>query len=261
MTAQVEILVTQLDNVVSVPVQAVVQAQGKDFVFVLTPEGPVRRPVVLGITNQKLIEVKEGIKEGEEVALNWSALMTEQEKNALFSSSKSTTKSKDWANAPPPGNVNLPTGLNGLTGKADAGQGRPQGQGGDPKAKGKGQAGRGGMGAGGFKMFPDDPALQAKVDKIPQEKRRSMRTATEEEKAAILKEAGFTDEDTKKYEDAMAQMMERMKNMPPGGFGGGGGGGGFGGGGGGPGGGGGFGGPGGGGPGGGGPPGGGGGIQ
>jgi HlyD family secretion protein len=259
MTAQVEILVDQRDDVLAVPVQSVVQAQGKDFVFVLTPEGPVRRPVVLGITNQKLIEVKEGIKEGEEIALNWSALMTEQEKNALFNASSKKTTTKDW-NGVPEGAKAAPVTPGGTPGATAAKGADAKAGAGDPKAKGKRQGG------GQMKMFPDDAALQAKMDKIPREERMTLFRGTEEEKSALLKGAGFTDDEIKKYQDAAAAMMERMKNMggPGGGGPGGGGGGGFGGGGPGGGGGGGGGGFGGGGPGGGGggrPPGGGGGIQ
>ena len=237
MTAQVEILVTQLDDVLAVPVQAVVEAQGKEFVFVVTPDGPVQREVKLGITNQKLIEVKEGLKEGEEVALNWSSLLTEEKKNALFNTSaKKNGTGKDWANVPDPAKSKLTPGLGGGVAKGDA----------DPKAKAKGAGGGDpakakGKGQGRQKMFPDDPALQAKVDKIPREKMMTLFRGTEEEKAELLKGAGMTDDEMKKYQDAAARMMEeRMKNG--GGFGGGGGGGGPGGGGGG-----GFGGPGGGG--------------
>ena len=237
MTAQVEILVTQLDNVVAVPVQSVLQAMGKDFVYVMTPnKGFERREVTLGITNQKLIEVKEGIKEGEEVALNWKALLTEEQKNELFNASAKKGAGKDWANAPDPSKANLAPGLNPTPGKADAAKGKG---GAAAKAKGKG---RGGMPP----LFPDDPALQAKFDKVPRSDRMTLFTGSEEAKAELLKKAGFTDDEIGKYKDASAAMMERMG--PPGG-----GGGGFGGGGGGR--------PGGGGGGGGGRPGGGGGLQ
>jgi len=238
MTAQVEILVTQLDDVITIPVQSVIQAQGKEFVFVMTADGPVRKEVKLGITNQRMIEVKEGLSVGDEVAMNWNVLMTEEEKNALFSSSKSAAKSKDWANAPPADKANLPTGLGGATGKPADAKGGAAGKGGDPKAKAKGK------GQPRPKLFPDDPALQKKVESIPRTDMMKMFRGTDEEKAEVFKAAGFTEEEVKKYQDAMA---ERMKNMPAGGFGGGGGPGG-----------GGFGGPGGGGGGGGRPPGGGG---
>ena len=68
---------TELDDVLSVPVQADPRVQG---------QGPRHRPdprrlraasaVTLGITNDKLVEVKEGVKAGDVVALNPMSLMT-----------------------------------------------------------------------------------------------------------------------------------------------------------------------------------------
>ena len=44
MTAEVEILITELNDVLSVPVQAVLEFKGKDHVTVRTPDGYVRKP-------------------------------------------------------------------------------------------------------------------------------------------------------------------------------------------------------------------------
>ena len=86
MTAQVEILVTEVDNVLSVPVQAVVRYDGKDHVAVKKPGGGFEwRDVELGISNEKYVEVKEGIRSGEAVILNPITLMSEEEKRAKFS--------------------------------------------------------------------------------------------------------------------------------------------------------------------------------
>ena len=43
------------------------------------------REVVLGISNEKDVEVKEGLRSGEAVILNPIALMSEEEKRAKFS--------------------------------------------------------------------------------------------------------------------------------------------------------------------------------
>src|SRR6185312_11822774 len=80
MTAQVEILVTELDNVLCVPVQAVLTYGNKSHIAVRTPAGYERRVVTLGISNDRLIEVKKGLKTGDLVALNPIALMSEEEK-------------------------------------------------------------------------------------------------------------------------------------------------------------------------------------
>lgn len=211
MTAEVTILVTQLENVLSVPVQAVVQGQGKDYVFLLTPDGPVRTEVKLGITNQKVIEVKEGLKAGDEVAMNWTTLMTEEEKNALFApSQKAGSATKEWTNVPPPGTVKLSPGL---TLKGEPGKGGEGGAGEPGKARGKGGR-RGGMGG-------MDPALQAKMKNIPREDMRKVFAGSEEEKAQVLKDAGFTDDEIKKLDDARKAMMSGGgMGGPPGGGGG-----------------------------------------
>jgi hypothetical protein len=212
MSAQVEILVTELpETTLSVPVQAILQTGGKEYVYVMTAEGgAARREVELGVNNEKHVEIKKGLKAGEDVALNWTVLLSEEEKNVLFKSSKGDGKNKtaEWGAI-----KGGPTDALDPTKKA----GDPaKGQGGAPgKAKAKGQGGR-------PKMFPDDPALQAKVDKIPRESMKTMFTGSAEEKAEILQKAGLTDDEIKKYEDARAAVMERMK---AGGFGGGGGGG------------------------------------
>lgn len=226
MTAQVEILINELKDVLAVPVQAVLQMSGKDYAFVRTPNGWEKAEIELGDTNDQLIEVKKGINDGAEVALAPINLLSDEEKRELVSPSGGVrSRSFGGAAAKKEGDV---------------------AKGGDSeKAKAKAKGGRGGGGA-----FGSDPALAALIQKIPQEDRRKLFTGTPEERAAALKAAGATPEQISKMEEAMKQFSAG------GGFGGGGRPGGGGPGGGGPGGGGGFGGgrPGGGRPGGGGPP-------
>jgi RND family efflux transporter MFP subunit len=83
MTAKVEILIRQTD-VLAVPVQSVLHARDKSFVFVAAPGGPVRHEVTLGTSNDELIEVADGLGEGYEVALNPLDLMTDAEKRDEF---------------------------------------------------------------------------------------------------------------------------------------------------------------------------------
>jgi Ca2+-binding EF-hand superfamily protein len=77
MTAEVEILVDHKKDVLSVPVQAVVEQGGKFYCWVRTPGDPERRAVVIGATNDKFIEIKDGLLEGDEVLLNPRALVSE----------------------------------------------------------------------------------------------------------------------------------------------------------------------------------------
>ena len=87
LTARVEILINDLANVLTVPIQAVLHLDGKDVVLVKTPEATFeRREVILGEMSDKLIEIKKGLASGDVVALNPFALLSESEKRQLPSS-------------------------------------------------------------------------------------------------------------------------------------------------------------------------------
>jgi HlyD family secretion protein len=63
-----------------VPIQAIVGgAEGGSTrkLFVLTPTGPQEREVTLGMFNEKMVEVRTGVAEGEQVVLNPKALLAE----------------------------------------------------------------------------------------------------------------------------------------------------------------------------------------
>ena len=66
MTASAEIVAGELENVLSVPVGAVVHYGDKDHVAVKRPDGGVEwRDVVLGASDGENVEVKEGLRAGE----------------------------------------------------------------------------------------------------------------------------------------------------------------------------------------------------
>jgi multidrug resistance efflux pump len=70
MTAEVEILVANLPDVLSVPVAAVFEHAGQTWCCVRKGKTIERQPVVLGMTNETFVEVKEGLQEGDLVVLN-----------------------------------------------------------------------------------------------------------------------------------------------------------------------------------------------
>jgi RND family efflux transporter MFP subunit len=70
MSAKVKILVDHLDDVVYVPMQAVVPEGGKEFCYIKHGSKPERREVTIGQFNDDFIEIKNGLKEGERVLLN-----------------------------------------------------------------------------------------------------------------------------------------------------------------------------------------------
>jgi HlyD family secretion protein len=81
MTAEVEILIANLENVLTIPVSAVVVKGEQFFGFVKSPEGPQKRELLLGLSNDKYVEVKDGVSEGEEILMNPRAVMGDQLKD------------------------------------------------------------------------------------------------------------------------------------------------------------------------------------
>ncbi len=69
MSAKVEVFVEHLDNVVHVPVQAIVPEDGKHVCYVMNGSSQERRVVEIGQFNDEFIVVRSGLKEGEKVAL------------------------------------------------------------------------------------------------------------------------------------------------------------------------------------------------
>ncbi len=69
MTAVVEIDVAHLKDVITVPVQAVVERGSETWVYVSTEAGIERRRVELGATDERVVEVTSGLEQGEQVVL------------------------------------------------------------------------------------------------------------------------------------------------------------------------------------------------
>nr|WP_303652528.1 efflux RND transporter periplasmic adaptor subunit [Paludisphaera mucosa] len=199
MNAEVVILVDRKEDVLTVPVQAILEFKGKDHVAVRGAEGYERKEVALGATNDKYVEITQGVSQGQVVALNPITLLSDDEKRELFAVGRGGAAKKDWAKADGKGEA-VPG--------APAGPGGPAGAGGPPDAaKAKGKAGRrGGGGAMGG-------AFMEKMKNIPAEDRAKLKGASDEERAEILKKAGFSDAE-----------LEQMKQMRAGGGGPGGGG-------------------------------------
>ena len=134
MTAEVTITVdTAKEPVLTVPVQAVIggaEMGAKREVFVKTPTGFDRREVKLGLYNEKVVEIREGLAEGDEVVLNPKVLLAPDDK----------TKTRD------DGSKNGNKGGNGKSeGESPKGEGGPPGVG---APKGDGKTGPGGPGGG-----------------------------------------------------------------------------------------------------------------
>jgi HlyD family secretion protein len=70
MSAEVEVVLDRYENVLSIPVAAVVETAQGDFCWIKTAEGIKRRSLQLGDTNDVFTVVEAGLKEGDEVVLN-----------------------------------------------------------------------------------------------------------------------------------------------------------------------------------------------
>ncbi|HID22947.1 MAG TPA: efflux RND transporter periplasmic adaptor subunit, partial [Planctomycetaceae bacterium] len=79
MTAVVEIHIDRLRDVLSVPIQAIVERNNETWCFVMDEGGDiVKRRIMLGRSNDKFVHVKSGIREGEQVVLNPMAILGEE---------------------------------------------------------------------------------------------------------------------------------------------------------------------------------------
>jgi HlyD family secretion protein len=109
-SARAEIIITNLTDTLSVPIQAVTTRKGRQVVFLASaPSEPV--PVTVGLYNTKFIQVTAGIKAGDQVLL--APLLDTQEKDlggAIFAEGE----------APPAGSTNLASRTKDLLKRFDA---------------------------------------------------------------------------------------------------------------------------------------------
>lgn len=69
-SADVEIKVAEYQDVLLIPVAAIVERNDQSFCWVQSPDGARRRRIVVGDTNQIFTVVQQGLQEGDEVLLN-----------------------------------------------------------------------------------------------------------------------------------------------------------------------------------------------
>jgi len=185
MTAAVTIFVDRSDDALTVPVSAVVEkSRGKFFCWVKTPGGPERRLLKLGLTNDKLIEVIDGVKDGDEVLRHPRAVVDDARDEAAFEEQTDPSARFETAARPDSASRRSPTDGGKSRGDAEAGdssaraagpqsEGSPgEGRGGPPRS-GEGRRGssRSGSGRGGFSnmmQFDKDGDGKLKRDELPE---------------------------------------------------------------------------------------------
>lgn len=100
MSAEIDVILAKHENVLTIPVAAVVETEEGDFCWVTTPTGPQRRVLQLGDSNDVFIEVVTGLKEGEEVVLNPTALINEAQEEARNTLRQRNSKVDDASESP-----------------------------------------------------------------------------------------------------------------------------------------------------------------
>jgi RND family efflux transporter MFP subunit len=101
MTAVAEIHVDRLENVLAVPVQAIVQVGKESSCYVDAPGGmPQRRVVKLGRTNDKLVQILAGVGPGQRVVLNPMAIAEETPKAADAAAEQTESASEQVSETP-----------------------------------------------------------------------------------------------------------------------------------------------------------------
>ena len=128
-SARAEVVITNLVNVLTVPIQAVTTRKGKQVVFLASaPEEPV--PVTVGMYNSKFIEITSGLKDGDRVMLS-PPFDTKDKDLGGGIIAQGETPPKGATNLPPPGmengNRSQPgTPTTGGEGTLSGGEGRRQ---------------------------------------------------------------------------------------------------------------------------------------
>ncbi len=103
MSAEVEVIINRHEDVLTIPVAAVVESAAGDFCWVKTAEGIKRHSLALGDTNNVFTVVEAGLKEGDEVVLNPLAFRDAQTlavKQASRQSRASRSRQSQQAPAP-----------------------------------------------------------------------------------------------------------------------------------------------------------------
>lgn len=100
MSAEVEVLIAEYKDVLTVPVAAIVEGTDGNFCWVKTAAGNERRRIVLGDSNDVFTIVEQGLQEGEEVILN----------PVVFGPAQTATSSSDESPAKSAKKVSPPEG-------------------------------------------------------------------------------------------------------------------------------------------------------
>ncbi len=161
MTAEVEIRVDSLQDVIKVPLSSVVEEKGKYHCYIQAADGSSeKRTVEVGLSDETFVQVKDGVKEGDVVIRNPRAVgLVEVDTEITVEEEDETEKFGDTSGSPSISKNKKARGGGGA-GKGGAGKGGA-GKGG----AGKGGAGKGRGGRGWSRLKASDADGDGKISK------------------------------------------------------------------------------------------------
>lgn len=193
LTAEVEILVDRLNDVLQAPVQSFVERGGRHFAWALEENVPVRREVKIGKSNEQVMEIISGLAEGEKLVQTPRTVLPKElvllEEDVPATSDSTTTDMK----MPGPAVPAAPAGRGRRGGRGSPGdspEGQPTGEAGLPPGAGAGR---------------DPIAMFQRADKNSDGK------ITEDERPERMTAERFTEMDTNK--DKAIDQSEWQKGM------------------------------------------------
>jgi hypothetical protein len=162
MTAEVEILIDHLEDRILLPVAAVVTDRGKYSCWVAIGEEqtPEHRNLIIGATNDKFVEIKDGVAVGDKVIMNPRAIVDDAKKAANEDEKEDDVDARFGA-----ATENTPSGASGRQGGQQGG-GRGGQQGGGQQGGGQRGGGQGGAG-GGLMSLDKDGDKKISKDEAP----------------------------------------------------------------------------------------------
>jgi hypothetical protein len=159
MSAEVTILINHLEDVLQLPVNAVLEAGGERFCYVKTPTGGIeKRTIIPGLNNNKYVEVRSGseLQEGEPVVMNPRKLAEQRNDLVVAYKDPGAALAQQYKGKLPTNGdqANRPDGP-----RAGPGAGGEGGRG-----RGRQGGGRGGQGGGGRRGGSNPEGFVTKFD-------------------------------------------------------------------------------------------------
>ncbi len=94
MSALVEFVIANRADSLAVPPGAILRFEGKPHVAVRKPRGAIElREVSVGLTNEKLVEITQGLASGEDVILNPASFLSDQPKTPPLTQPSTSSES------------------------------------------------------------------------------------------------------------------------------------------------------------------------